>query len=71
MASRGNPFFQEYSTGDSSETSLSKDPSPETKVDHEFLYPVSLEVVNDIRRITRSYAKNLGVWVNILELPRR
>ena len=76
MVSRGNPFCREYSTSDSSETGFPKDPSPERKVNPELevlehLYPVSLEVVNDLRRITRSYAKKLGGLMNIRDLPRR
>ena len=76
MASRGNPFSREYSTGDSSETSFPKDSNsggndnPELEV-LEHLYPVSLEVVNNLRRITRLYAKNLGGLQNIPYLPRR
>ena len=50
---------------------MPKDPSPEGKVNPEFLYPVSLEVVNDLRRITRSNVKKLGGLSNIPELPRR
>ena len=50
--------------------------SPERKSNPELevpkhLYPISLEVVNDLRRITRSYAKKLGGFSNIPELPRR
>ena len=37
----------------------------------EYLYPVSLEVVNDLRRITRSYAKKLRGLINIPNFPRR
>ena len=71
MASRGDPFSQEYSTSDGSKTTFPKDPSLERKFDPKFLYLVSLEVVNDLRKITRSYAKKLGGFPNIPHLPRR
>ena len=56
MVGRGNSFSQEYSTGDSSETSVPQRPSPEEKVTEQ-LYPIDNEVVDDLRRITRAYAK--------------
>ena len=76
MASRGNLFSQEHSIGDSFETSFPKRPCPVGKVkpesdDIEYLYPVSNEVVDHLRRITRLYAKNLGGFPNIPDLPRR
>ena len=76
MASRGNPLSQDHFTSDSSETSFPKGSIPEGRVnleskDQEHLYPVSFEVVNDLRRITRSYAKKLGGFPNIPDLPRR
>ena len=37
----------------------------------EFLYPVDNEVVDDLRRITRACAKNIGVLLIIPILPRR
>ena len=70
MAGRGNPFSREYSTGDSSETSFSKRPSPEEKVT-EYLYSVDNEVVDDLRRITRAYAKKIGVLPIIPAFSRR
>ena len=76
MAGRGNPFSRENSTGDSFETNFPKRPSSEGKVKPEsdvteYLYPVSNEVVDHLRRITRSYAKKLGGLPNIIDLPRR
>ena len=59
MAGRGNLFSRDYSTGDSSESSLFPNPIPEEK-GKENLYFVDNEVVNDLRRHTREYAKNIG-----------
>ena len=70
MASRGNPFSQNYSTGDSSESSLFPNPNPEEKSE-EHLYSVDNEVVNDLRRHTRAYVKKIGGLPIILDLPRR
>ena len=36
-----------------------------------YLYPVDNEVVDDLRRITRAYAKNIGGLPIISFLPRR
>ena len=57
MVGRGNPFPREHSTGDSFETNFPKRPSPEGKFkpesdNTEYLYPVSNEVVDHLRRIT-------------------
>ena len=76
MAGRGNLFSREHFTGDSFETNFPKRPSPQGKVNPksdvpEYLYPVSNELVDHLRRITRSYEKNLGGLPNILDLPRR
>ena len=76
MAGRGNLFSREFSIGDSSKTSFPKDSRPKRKYNTElevpeYLYPVSLEVVNDLRRITRSYAKKFGGFSNIPNLTRR
>ena len=70
MAGRGNPFSQDYSTGDSSESSLFPNPSPEEK-GKEHMYSVDNEVVNDLRRFTRAYAKKIGGLPIIPILPRR
>ena len=75
MVGRGNPFSKDHFTSDSSKTSFPKGSIPEGRVnleseDREHLYPVSFEVVNDLRRITRSYAKKLGGLPNIPDLPR-
>ena len=59
MVGRGNSLSREHSTGDSSETNFPKGPSPEEKIT-EYLYPVDNEVVDDLRRITRVYANNIG-----------
>ena len=48
MASRGNPFSRDYSTGDSYESSLFPNPIPEEK-GKEFLYPINNEVVDYLR----------------------
>ena len=78
MADRGNPFTRNYSFGDSSETKFPEDFIYEEKDKvgseveaSEFLYPVPFEVVNHLRRHTRSYVKNLGGLKAIPELPRR
>ena len=56
MAGLGNPFPQNYSTGNKSESSLFPNPIPEEK-GKEHLYSVDNEVVNDLRRHTRAYVK--------------
>ena len=58
MAGQGNPFSQDHFTSDSSETSYPKGSIPKGRVnldseDREHLYPVSFEVVNNLRRIKR------------------
>ena len=58
MAGQGNLFSRYYSTGDSFERSLFPNPIPEEK-GKEHLYSVDNEVVYDLRRITRAYAKNI------------
>ena len=45
-------------------------PIPEEK-GKEFLYPIDNEVVEDLRRITRTYAKKIRGLPIILALPRR
>ena len=70
MASQGNSFSQEYSTSDSSETSFPQKPSPEEKV-IEYFYSIDNEVVDDLRRITRAYAKKICELPNIPAFPRR
>ena len=70
MAGRGNPFSRDYSTGDSSESSLFPNPPPEEK-GKEHLYYVDNEVVDDLRRFTRAYAKKIGGLLIIPILPRR
>ena len=59
MASRGNLFSQDYSTSDSSESSLFPNPIPKEK-GKEHLYSIDNEVVNDLRRHTRAYVKKIG-----------
>ena len=68
MAGRGNPFSQEFSTGNNSESSGFHNPIPEER---EHLYSVGNEIVNDLRRHTRAYVKNIGGFPIIPELPRR
>ena len=58
MAGRGNPFPRYYSTSDGSESSFFPNPTPEEK-GKEHLYSVNNEVVNDLRRHTREYVKNI------------
>ena len=68
MAGRGNPFSRDYSTGNNSESSGFHNPIPEER---EHLYSVDNEIVNDLRRHTRAYVKNIGGLPIIPELPRR
>ena len=70
MAGRGNLFSQDYSTSDSSESSLFPNPIPEEK-DKENLYAVNNEVVNDMRIHTRAYVKNIRGLLIIHVLPKR
>ena len=70
MDGRGNPFSQDYSTDNSSESSLFHNPIPE-EGGREHLYSVNNEVVNNLRRHTRAYVKNIGGFPIIPELPRR
>ena len=70
MAGQGNPFPQDYSTDDSSESSSFSNPNPEEKW-KENLYSMDNEVVNDLRRHARAYVKNIGGLPIIPELPRR
>ena len=53
MAGRGNLFSRDYSTGDSSKSSLFPNPILEEK-GKENLYSIDNEVVDDLRRITRA-----------------
>ena len=69
MDGRGHSFSQEYPTGDNYETSFPQRPSPEEKVT-EYLYSIDNEVVDDLRRITRAYAKKIGGLPIILALLR-
>ena len=46
MAGRGNLFSRDYSTGDSSESSLFHKSTPEDK-EKGYLYPVDNDVVDD------------------------
>ena len=57
MAGRGNLFSQDQFTIDSLETSFPKGSIPKGRVnpeleDREHFYPISFEVVKDLRRIT-------------------
>ena len=70
MAGRGNPFPQNYSTSDSFESSLFPNPNLEENW-KEHLYSMDNEVVNDLRRHTRAYAKSIGGLPTIPDLPRR
>ena len=70
MIGRGNSFPRNYSTSDSSESSLFHKPTPEDK-EKGYLYSVDNKVVDDLRRITRAYAKKIGGLPIISVLPRR
>ena len=70
MAGRGSLLSRDYSTGDSSETSLPQKPTPEEK-GKGYLYPIDNEVVDDLRRITRAYAEKIGGLPIIPVIPRR
>ena len=70
MAGRGSPLPQNHSTGDSSESSLFHKPTPEDK-EKGYVYPIDNKVVDDLRRITREYVKNIGGLPIISVLPRR
>ena len=70
MAGRGNLFSWDYSTGDSSKSSLFPNPIPEEK-GKEHLYFVNNEVVNDLRRHTRASVNNIGGLPIIPVFPRR
>ena len=70
MAGRGNPFSHNYSTSDSSKSSLFPNPTSEEK-GKEHLYSIDNEVVDDLRRITREYAKKISGLPIIPVLPRR
>ena len=70
MVGWGNPFSRDYSIGNNSKNSLFPNPIREEK-GKEFLYPVDNEVVDDLRRNTRAYAKKIGGLPIIPALPRR
>ena len=70
MAGKGSPLPRNHSTGDSPESSLLHKPTPEDK-EKGYLYPVDNEVVDDLRRITRAYAKKIGGLPIIFVLPIR
>ena len=70
MPGRGNLFSQDYSIGESSETSFSQKHTLEEK-GKGYLYPIDNEVVDDIRRISRVYAKKILGLPIIPALPRR
>ena len=70
MAGRGSPLSRNFSIGDSSETNLPHKPTPEEK-GKGYRYPMDNEVVDDLRRITSPYAKNVGGLPIVSVLPRR
>ena len=69
MAGRGNPFSRNNPTGDNFESSFC--PDPNTHESREHLFAVDNQVINDLRRHTRAYVKNIGGLPIIHELPRR
>ena len=70
MAGRGSSLPQNHSTSDSSESNLFHKPTPEDK-EKGYLYPIDNEVLDDLRIITREYAKNIGGLPIISILRRR
>ena len=70
MAGRVNSFPREHSTNHSSEINFPKRPSPEKKVT-ENIYPIDNEMVDDLRKITREYAKKIGGFPIIPAFPGR
>ena len=70
MAGQGNPFPRNYSTSDSFESDFFPNLIPKEKW-KEHLYLVENEVVDDLRRFTRAYAKKIGGLPINLALPRR
>ena len=70
MVGRGNPFPRNYSTGNISESSLFPNPILEEK-GKQHLFSIDNEVVDDLRRFTRAYAKKIGGLSIIPILPRR
>ena len=70
MAGRGISVPRNHSINDSSESSLFHKSTPEDK-EKGYLYPVDNEVVDDLRRITRAYGKNIGGLPIISIFPRR
>ena len=70
MTGRGNSLPQNYSIGDSSESSLFPNPTLEEK-GKEHLYSIDNEVVNDLRIFIRAYVKKIGGLAIIPALPRR
>ena len=70
MAGQGNSFPRNYSTGDSSKSSLFHYSTPEDK-GKGYLYPKDNKVVDDLRRITRAYVKKIEGLLIIPVLLRR
>ena len=70
MGGQGNLFSRDYSTSDSSESSLFPNPTPEEK-GKDNLYFVDNELVDDLRRNTRAYEKKIRGLPIIPVLPRR
>ena len=64
------PIFLKLSIGDSAGSSLFRNPTPKEK-GKEHLYSVDNKVVDDLRRFTWEYMKNIGGLPIILVLPRR
>ena len=70
MVGRGNPFPRNYSTSNSSKSTLFPNPILEER-GKGLLYPVDNEIVDDLRRFTRAYAKKIRGLPIIPVLPRR
>ena len=70
MAGQGSSLPRNHSTGESYESSLFHKSTPKDK-EKGYLHLVDNEVVHDLRRITREYAKKIGGLPIIYVLPRR
>ena len=70
MDGRGSSLSQNHSIGDSSKMRLRQKHAPEEK-GKGYLYPIDKKVFNDLKIITKAYAKKIGGLPIISVLPRR
>ena len=68
MDGRGNLFSRNNPTSDNFESSFC--PDPNTQESREHLFDVDNHVINDLRRHTRAYVKNIGGLPIIPDYPR-